>query len=152
MKLRLRPVTFSPVWFHSNSCCFAQKLFYPCQRGAPSASWVEHTPFCKIQQLMLITELEMRVAALQGHNSPGQQSLELWGKGRPGFGGVSHRAELNLALCWEAFSDARMPAPTTEVEYHLPNHSSHGRQRLVVLAKFWLNPGAQGQRRDTDSF
>lgn len=37
-----------------------------------------------------------------------------------------------------------MPAPTTEVEYHLLNHSSHGGQGLVGLAKFWLNLRAQG--------
>lgn len=37
-----------------------------------------------------------------------------------------------------------MPSPTTEVEYHVPNHSSHGRKGLVGLAKFWLNLGAQG--------
>lgn len=38
-----------------------------------------------------------------------------------------------------------MPASKTEVKYHLPNHSSHGRQGLVSLAKFWLNLGAQGR-------
>lgn len=37
-----------------------------------------------------------------------------------------------------------MPAPKTEVKYHLPNHSSRGRQEFVGLAKFWLNLGAQG--------
>lgn len=37
-----------------------------------------------------------------------------------------------------------MPEPTTEAEYHLPNHSSHGSQGLAGLAKCWLNLGAQG--------
>lgn len=120
-------------------------MFYP-SKGMHPAPLKSHTAmFCKMQQLMLMMWLEMRSAALQGCPRQGQQFLELWGKGGPGFGGgASQRAELNLALGQEAFSLARMPAPTTEAEYHLPNHSSHGRQGLAGLAKFCLNLGAQG--------
>lgn len=120
-------------------------MFYP-SKGTHPAPLKSHTAmFCKMQQLMLMTWLEMRSAALQGCPRQGQQFLELWGKGGPGFGGgASQRAELNLALGQEAFSLAKMPAPTMKAEYHLPNHSSHGRQGLAGLAKFCLNLGAQG--------
>lgn len=79
----------------------------------------------------------MRAATLQGCHEEGQQSLGLRGKGGPRVGaGVSHRAELNLSLCEAVFSPAGMPAPTTEAEYRLPNHSSVAGSGLQLLPSF----------------
>lgn len=132
---------FPPVWFHSSYVFLAQKLcFTPATEVHPAL-------FCKMQQLVLMTardesccpaRMSKARAAVSGILREGR--IRIWG-------GISHRAELNLCLCWEAFSAARMPAPTTEVNYHLANHSSHGRKGLVGLAKFWLNLGAQGGRK-----
>lgn len=125
--------------FFSHRCCVL-----PLPRGGPSSiSQVAHSPI-------------LQNAALSAPNRAGDGTCDFarasWGrtafpgsqgKGGPRVGaGVPHRAELSSSLCEAVFSHARMPALTTEAEYHLLKPQLHGRQGLAALDKFWLNLGA----------